>query len=49
MIRARVNAILKNGVFQPGDKSQLGMLFELRQGLLHPEKGNPSFLRWFAE
>ena len=30
MIRYRVNAILKNGFFQPGEKSQLGTLFELR-------------------
>ena len=49
MIRAHVNAILKNGFFQPGEKSQLGTLFELRHGLLHPEKGKPSFLQWFAE
>ena len=49
LIRAKANAILKNGTFQPGDKSQLGMLFELRQGLIYPAKGKPSFLRWFAE
>ena len=49
MIRYRVNAILKNGFFQPGEKSQLGTLFELRHGLLHPEKGKPSFLQWFTE
>ena len=49
IIRAKANAILKNGSFQPGDKSQLGVLFELLQGLLHPEKGKPSFLQWFAE
>ena len=49
MIRYRVNAILKNGFFQPREKSQLGSLFELRQGLLHPEKGKPSFLQLFAE
>ena len=49
MIRYRVNAILKNGYFLPGEKVKLGTLFELRQGLLHPEKGKPSFLQWFAE
>jgi|GEM_PF-990152 len=49
MIRSRVNAILKNGYFQAGEKSQLGTLFELRHGLLHPEKGKPSFLQRFAE
>ena len=49
MIRYGVNAILKNGTFQPGEKSQLGTLFELRHGLLHPEKGKPSFLQRFAE
>ena len=49
MIRARVNAILKNGYFQSGEKSQLGTLFELRHGLIYPEKGKPSFLQRFAE
>ena len=49
MIRARVNAILKNGYFQSGEKSQLGTLFELRHGLICPEKGKPTFLQWFAE
>ncbi|MBO4633228.1 MAG: hypothetical protein J5858_15020, partial [Lentisphaeria bacterium] len=49
MIRAEANAILKNGFFRRGEKSQLGTLFELRHGLLHPEKGKPSFLQWFAE
>jgi len=49
MIRAGVNAILKNGTFQPGEKSQLGTLFELRHGLIYPEKGKPSFLQRFAE
>ena len=49
MIRYRVNAILKNGFFLPGEKAKLGTLFELRQGLLHPEKGKPPFLQLFAE
>ena len=49
MIRYGVNAILKNGTFQPGEKSQLGTLFELRHGLIYPEKGKPSFLQRFAE
>lgn len=49
MIRTKVNTILKNGVFQPGDNSQLGTLFELRHGLIQPERGKPSFLQWFAE
>ena len=49
MIRYRVNAILKNGYFLPGEKVKLGTLFELRQGLLHPEKGKPSFLQLFAK
>jgi serine/threonine protein kinase len=49
MIRAKVNTILKNGIFQPGEKSQLGTLFELRHGLIQPERGKPSFLQWFAE
>ena len=49
MIRYGVNAILKNGFFQPGEKSRLGTLFELRHGLIYPEKGKPSFLQRFAE
>ena len=49
MIRYRVNAILKNGYFLAGEKSQLGTLFELRHGLIYPEKGKPSFLQRFAE
>ena len=49
MIRAKANAILKNGFFLAGEKSQLDMLFELRQGLIFPEKGKPAFLQRFAE
>ena len=47
MIRSRVNDILKNGAFKPGEKSQLAELFELRHGLLKPEEGKPAFLEEF--
>ena len=47
MIRTRVNDILKNGAFKPGEKSQLAELFELRHGLLKPEEGKPAFLAEF--
>lgn len=47
IIRSRVNDILKNGAFKPGEKSQLAELFELRHGLLKPEEGKPAFLAEF--
>lgn len=39
VIRHQVNAVLQSGVFQSGDKAQLGELFELRQGLVEPIAG----------
>lgn len=47
IIRSRVNDILKNGAFKPGEKSQLAELFELRHGLLKPEEGKLAVLAEF--
>ena len=48
LLREKVNAVLEAGRFRPGDKTELGELFRLREGLLNPEPaGFPRHL--FAE
>ena len=48
LLREKANAVLEAGRFRPGDKTELGELFRLREGLLNPEPaGFPRYL--FAE